>query len=52
MIAWTNKEVELIVADYFSMLSKELTGQNYTKSVHSKKSGAVIKQSFRGFHRI
>lgn len=37
MSAWSNIEVELIVADYFSMLSKELTGQNYKKSEHRKK---------------
>src|SRR5690554_6011839 len=36
MSAWSNIEVELIVADYFSMLSKELSGQSYKKSEHRK----------------
>lgn len=31
---WTDNEVELIVADYFSMLSKELRGINFKKSEH------------------
>ena len=34
---WSNLEVELIVADYFSMLSKELTGQSYKKSEHRRR---------------
>lgn len=34
---WSNLEVELIVADYFSMLSKELSGQSYKKSEHRKR---------------
>jgi hypothetical protein len=33
---WSNLEVELIVADYFSMLSKELSGQSYKKSEHRR----------------
>lgn len=33
---WSNLEVELIVADYFSMLSKELSGQSYNKSEHRR----------------
>lgn len=34
--SWSNIEVELIVADYFNMLSKELTGKAYSKSEHRK----------------
>jgi len=30
--AWSNIEVELIVADYFSMLSAELEGKSYSKA--------------------
>ncbi|MCB9223196.1 MAG: DUF3883 domain-containing protein [Crocinitomicaceae bacterium] len=37
MSAWSNIEVELIVADYFDMLSKELSGQSFKKSEHRKK---------------
>lgn len=36
MSDWSKLEVELIVADYFSMLSKELSGQHYKKSEHRK----------------
>lgn len=31
---WSDKEVELIVADYFSMLEKEIGGETYVKSEH------------------
>ena len=34
---WSNLEVELIVADYFSMLSKELSGQSYNKAEHRRR---------------
>lgn len=37
MSAWSNIEVELIVADYFDMLSKELDGQKFTKAEHRRK---------------
>ncbi len=33
---WTEKEVSLIVADYFQMLEAELLGQPYKKSDHRK----------------
>jgi hypothetical protein len=33
---WSNIEVELIIADYFKMLSAELTGMNYSKADHRK----------------
>jgi hypothetical protein len=35
-IDWTDIEVELIVADYFSMLKKELRGISYNKTQHRK----------------
>ena len=34
--AWSNIEVELIVADYFKMLSNELKGENYSKATHRR----------------
>ncbi len=34
---WTRREVELIVADYLDMLTRELTGQRYNKSAHRKR---------------
>ena len=36
MDSWSNTEVELIVADYFQMLSDELTGSSYIKATHRK----------------
>ncbi|MBX2928048.1 MAG: DUF3883 domain-containing protein [Saprospiraceae bacterium] len=36
MSNWSNYEVELIVADYFKMLSDELSGNSYKKSEHRK----------------
>lgn len=36
MKPWSNIEVELTVADYFSMLILDLSGKNYTKSEHRK----------------
>jgi len=33
---WSRGEVELIVADYISMLTRELTGQPYSKSAHRR----------------
>lgn len=34
--AWSNIEVELIVADYFKMLSSELKGETYSKATHRR----------------
>jgi hypothetical protein len=34
--SWSNIEVELIVADYFNMLSSELKGEAYSKAVHRR----------------
>lgn len=34
--SWSNTEVELIVADYFNMLSAELAGEIYSKADHRK----------------
>lgn len=33
---WAEYEVELVVADYFAMLKKELTGESYNKSEHRR----------------
>ncbi|WP_232540347.1 DUF3883 domain-containing protein [Azohydromonas aeria] len=41
---WTRQEVELIVADYLSMLTLELTGQRYNKTEHRKR----LLQQLRG----
>lgn len=48
MSAWSNIEVELIVADYFSMLKKELSGQEYKKSEHRKKLLPLLSSRSEG----
>jgi hypothetical protein len=35
-IAWLNTEVQLIVADYFNMLTAELKGEDYNKAAHRR----------------
>jgi len=44
---WQNDELDAIVADYFSMLSAELSGQEYVKSRHSAALMARIGRSHR-----
>ena len=39
---WTNTEVEIIVADYFSMLEKELTGKEYNKAIHRRNLKSLL----------
>jgi hypothetical protein len=34
---WTSEEVDLIVADYLSMLTQELTAQRYSKTAHRQR---------------
>jgi hypothetical protein len=34
--AWSDAEIDLIVADYFSMLENELAGRSYVKLHHNK----------------
>lgn len=48
MSAWSNIEVELIVADYFSMLKKELSGQEYNKSEHRKNLLPLLASRSKG----
>lgn len=44
---WLNDELDAIVADYFSMLTAELSGQPYVKSKHSAALMARIGRSHR-----
>jgi len=37
MSDWSLQEVDLVIADYFSMLEKELTGKDYSKAAHRNK---------------
>lgn len=45
---WSNIEVELIISDYFDMLSKELSGQKYIKSDHRRKLLPYLKKRSEG----
>ena len=47
--AWTNTENNLIVEDYFAMLSAELANRSYNKSAHRK---ALQKRIERSEHAI
>ena len=44
---WRPAELDEIVADYFAMLSSELSGQPYSKSTHSKALMARIGRTHR-----
>jgi len=44
---WRDDELDLIVADYFSMLSAEMSGEPYIKSRHSTALMAMIGRSHR-----
>jgi hypothetical protein len=44
-IDWTDAENDLIVADYFAMLTDELAGMKYVKAHHNKALRAHIKRS-------
>lgn len=48
MSEWSNIEVELIVADYFSMLEKELSEQEYKKSEHRRKLLPLLSSRSEG----
>ena len=42
MAAWSELEVELIVADYFQMLHDELNGKKVNKSAHRRKLAPLL----------
>src|SRR3954463_9643439 len=42
---WSSDELDAIVADYFSMLRAEQTGQRYNKTVHRKALMAEVHRS-------
>lgn len=48
MSAWTAIECELIVADYFNMLSKELAGIPYNKSAHRRQLLPLLNSRSEG----
>ena len=45
---WSELEVELIVADYFSMLAAELAGENYSKAQHRRNLMPLLKNRSEG----
>jgi hypothetical protein len=45
--AWRDDELDLIVADYFTMLQAEIIGHPYIKSQHSKALMALIGRTHR-----
>lgn len=48
LIPWSNTEVQLIIADYFNMLSAELRGENYSKAVHRRAILPLLKNRSEG----
>ncbi len=42
---WTDREIDLIVADYFAMLRKELAGESFSKAEHRRALQQVVKRS-------
>jgi hypothetical protein len=43
--AWNDQEIDLIIADYFAMLSLELTGRKYNKAAHNRSLRQLIGRS-------
>lgn len=48
MEAWSNREVELVVSDYFQMLSNELSGIPYKKSEHRRMLAPLLNNRSDG----
>lgn len=46
--SWSREEVEAIVADYFDMLTLQLTGQQYSKTEHRRRLQKILKQRSEG----
>ncbi|WP_319482931.1 DUF3883 domain-containing protein [uncultured Draconibacterium sp.] len=47
-LPWSNTEVQLIVADYFNMLSAELKGESYSKAVHRRALKPLLQNRSEG----
>ena len=45
---WSQEECEVIVADYFSMLNKELSGEQYSKAEHRKRLRSLLNNRSEG----
>jgi len=46
--AWSREEVEAAVADYFTMLAKELNGEPYSKAEHNRQLQNLLSDRIRG----
>lgn len=47
-MSWSELEVELIIADYFSMLAIELAGENYSKAEHRRNLMPLLNKRSEG----
>ena len=45
---WSREEVDFIVADYLSMLTMELTGQRYNKTIHRRRLAGLLQRRSEG----
>lgn len=45
--AWSNIEIDLIVADYFAMLSEELCGRPFSKAEHNRALQTLVRSPAR-----
>ncbi len=45
--AWTDLEIDLIVADYFAMLTAELTRRSFSKAEHNRALQGLLKDPAR-----
>jgi Fe-S-cluster containining protein len=48
---WTDQEIDLIVADYFDMLERDLAGQSYIKSQHNASLQLLTRRSHGSIER-
>ena len=46
--AWSNNEVEVIVSEYFNMLSAEIEGKRYSKTEHRQKIFPLLNNRSKG----
>ena len=48
MVDWTEREVELIISDYFEMLSSELAEKLYSKAIHRRSLISLLNNRSEG----
>ncbi len=47
-ISWSNIEIQLIIANYFNMLSAELKDEAYSKAQHRRALISLLKNRLEG----